>query len=69
MHLLKYRRSEYPYLDVYQNMILIILDKIDIFCYENRKALLQYQNDKHHDPYVSKTLHLQRPIFDHRKQD
>jgi hypothetical protein len=46
MHLLKYRRSEYPYLDDYQNMILIILDKIDIFCYENRKALLQYQNDK-----------------------
>jgi hypothetical protein len=27
-------------------MILLILDKIDIFCYEDRKALLDYQNDK-----------------------
>jgi hypothetical protein len=27
-------------------MILLILDKIEIFCYEDRKALSDYQNDK-----------------------
>jgi hypothetical protein len=45
-HFLKDRRSGYPYVHDYQPMILLILDKIDIFCYEDRKALLDYQNDK-----------------------
>ena len=30
----------------YNNMILLILDQIEIFCYEDRKALSDYQNDK-----------------------
>ena len=30
----------------YKDIILLIWDKIDIFCYEDRKALLDYQNDK-----------------------
>jgi hypothetical protein len=30
----------------YKDIILLILDKIEIFCYEDRKALLDYQNDK-----------------------
>ena len=45
-YLLKYRISEYPYFHDYTKMILLILDKIDIFCYEDRNALLVYQNEK-----------------------
>jgi hypothetical protein len=44
--LLKYRISEYPYFHDYTKMILLILDKIDIFCCEDRNALLVYQHDK-----------------------
>ena len=28
----------------YKDIILLILDKIDIFCYEDRKALFEYKN-------------------------
>jgi len=45
-HLLKYRSSFHRYVLDYNNIILLILDKIDIFCYEDRKALFDYKNDK-----------------------
>ena len=44
-HLLKYISSSDP-IKNYRDIILLILDKIDIFCHEDRKALLDYQNDK-----------------------
>jgi len=43
-YLLKCNWMCLPYL--YENIILLILDKIDMFCYEDRKALLDYQYDK-----------------------
>ena len=45
-YLLKYRISEYSYVHDCTKMILLILDKIDIFCYEDRNALLVYQHEK-----------------------
>ena len=46
LHLLKFKSSSNPHLHDYKDIILLILNKIDIFCYEDRKALLDYHNDK-----------------------
>jgi hypothetical protein len=46
MHLLNYNSKLGLYFHHYTNIILLMLDKIYIFCHEDRKALLDYQNDK-----------------------
>ena len=38
--------KRYVHFHHYKNMILLILENIDIFFYEDRKALLDYQSDK-----------------------
>ena len=45
LHLLTTRSLSNPDMN-YKDIILLILDKIEMFCYEDRKALLDYQNDK-----------------------
>jgi len=45
-YLIKYAPSSHRYLLDYKDIILLILDKINLFRYEDRKVLCDYQNDE-----------------------
>jgi len=55
-HLLNYTSSSNPYMH-YKDIILLILDKIDIFCYEDRKAIFDYENDKSSPNEILEKIH------------